>query len=298
MHNIFYSLILFVLCASNIWSQVKIKGSVIDGKYPIPGVNVIEKGQNNGSTTNIDGEFTIIVSDTNSTLIFQSIGYEYKEIGLEGKTEVQIILKPQCERDWFDAQSFEIYAVSGLLNTPVGGQLKFSFPVFFSQTTLWTGIRYQTDFDRNNLLNGEIGIHHLFVTCNFDADIISNYRKFSLEGENEVESISIEPNLNFKKFKFIIGYGMINYNGTETNNSQNSTGPIFGLGTWIGRPFNLSLVAKASIYKNITEYNGEIRRQFKRIETFGRFYKLETITEFSLGIGYNFTYRFKKQKID
>ncbi len=72
----------------------KITGIVKDaGGETLPGVNVMEKGTTNGSITNIDGRYTINVSDDNATLVFSYIGYATREIPLDGKTTIDITLE-------------------------------------------------------------------------------------------------------------------------------------------------------------------------------------------------------------
>lgn len=59
---------------------------------PIVGANVVEKGTTNGSITNMNGEFTISVSEY-ATLQVSYIGYISQEIQIKNRTQLQIILK-------------------------------------------------------------------------------------------------------------------------------------------------------------------------------------------------------------
>lgn len=70
-----------------------IKGTVRsnDGTT-MPGVSVVLKGSTNGTTTNIDGKYSVSVP-LNSTLIFSFIGFETTEVLVDGKTEVDVTLK-------------------------------------------------------------------------------------------------------------------------------------------------------------------------------------------------------------
>lgn len=71
-----------------------IKGKVTDGNgESLPGANIIEKGTSNGTTTNIDGEFTILVSDSNDALSVSFIGYNNQDVALNGQTSVVIVLE-------------------------------------------------------------------------------------------------------------------------------------------------------------------------------------------------------------
>ncbi|MCQ2252874.1 MAG: mucoidy inhibitor MuiA family protein [Bacteroidales bacterium] len=60
---------------------------------PLPGVNVIEKGTNNGTITDLDGEFSLRMNNINNKIQFQFIGYESQEA--EPGEKMQIYLKEE-----------------------------------------------------------------------------------------------------------------------------------------------------------------------------------------------------------
>ncbi|MDO5971943.1 TonB-dependent receptor [Flavivirga aquimarina] len=61
--------------------QQQISGTVTDTNgQPIPGVNVLEKGTNNGVYTDFDGTFSITLQNQNSTLVLSYIGFITKEV--------------------------------------------------------------------------------------------------------------------------------------------------------------------------------------------------------------------------
>ena len=65
-------------------NKVEVKGKVIDvfDKSPLPGVNVVEKGTNNGTVTDVDGNFTLEV-DKGSELVIAFIGYLSEELKID-----------------------------------------------------------------------------------------------------------------------------------------------------------------------------------------------------------------------
>jgi iron complex outermembrane receptor protein len=69
------------LAAFSYGQQITIKGTVTDGAdgTTLIGVSVIEKGTTNGTTTDIDGNYTLTV-DQGITLVFSYIGYDNIEI--------------------------------------------------------------------------------------------------------------------------------------------------------------------------------------------------------------------------
>ena len=72
--------------------DVIINGTVTDQNgAPIPGVTVLVKGTTKGTTTDLDGFYTIIVSE-NSTLVYSFIGYVTQEVSLGNKDLIDITL--------------------------------------------------------------------------------------------------------------------------------------------------------------------------------------------------------------
>lgn len=66
--------------------------SMEDGE-PLPGVNVIEKGTNNGAVTDLDGNYSIEVQQ-GATLVFSSIGFVREEVGIGGRSVVNLAMSP------------------------------------------------------------------------------------------------------------------------------------------------------------------------------------------------------------
>jgi TonB-linked SusC/RagA family outer membrane protein len=61
--------------------QITLSGKIIDENgVPLPGANVIEKGTTNGVVTDLDGNFSISVSNNSSVVAISYIGYKSKEI--------------------------------------------------------------------------------------------------------------------------------------------------------------------------------------------------------------------------
>ena len=91
---------LLFLCTNNINAQNKtISGTITDGDLggPLPGATVLVKGTTNGASTDFDGKFTLSSVSPNATLVVSYIGYIKQEINLNGKTSVNVILKPDLQ---------------------------------------------------------------------------------------------------------------------------------------------------------------------------------------------------------
>lgn len=71
----------------------KITGIVTDEQHlPMPGVNVKIKGTNIGTTTDLNGKYSINADD-NTTLVFTFVGYDKKEVVINGGNEYNVQLK-------------------------------------------------------------------------------------------------------------------------------------------------------------------------------------------------------------
>lgn len=75
-------------------AQLSVSGKVIssEDQSPIPGVNILVKGTNSGTITNVSGEYTISVSSSNEVLVFSFVGFNMQEVPVEGRSIIDITL--------------------------------------------------------------------------------------------------------------------------------------------------------------------------------------------------------------
>ncbi|MEQ9581103.1 MAG: carboxypeptidase-like regulatory domain-containing protein, partial [Arenibacter sp.] len=74
------------------FAQNSVSGNITDDSgEPLVGVNIVEKGTTNGTTTDFDGNYQISVMD-NATLVFSYIGYDTKEENASGKSVINVTL--------------------------------------------------------------------------------------------------------------------------------------------------------------------------------------------------------------
>jgi TonB-linked SusC/RagA family outer membrane protein len=71
---------------------IEITGTVTDNSMSLPGVNIVEKGTNNGTMTDFDGNYTI-QTPSNAVLVISYMGYATKEIEVNGQTNIDIVLE-------------------------------------------------------------------------------------------------------------------------------------------------------------------------------------------------------------
>lgn len=73
--------------------QQVIKGTVVnDEGVPLPGVTIQIKDTQTGTITNFDGEFSLEAEPT-AILVFSYIGYKTKEIPIQGRSNIKVILE-------------------------------------------------------------------------------------------------------------------------------------------------------------------------------------------------------------
>ena len=77
---------------------VTVKGVVKDKTgEPVIGANVVEKGTTNGATTDLDGNFSVTLQNTNSPLVISFVGYKSQEVRPNGKGALTIVLEEDSE---------------------------------------------------------------------------------------------------------------------------------------------------------------------------------------------------------
>lgn len=76
-------------------SQESVEGRVIDADTgdPLPGVNILVKGTTTGTSTDGDGNFQLTVDNLQATLVVTFIGYQRQEVALNGRSNVEVLLK-------------------------------------------------------------------------------------------------------------------------------------------------------------------------------------------------------------
>jgi TonB-linked SusC/RagA family outer membrane protein len=77
-------------------TEQTVKGKVIDEKGAgLPGVSILVKGAQRGTSTNADGGFQLEVPGSSSVLVFSYVGYQSKEITVGNQTNINLSLNPE-----------------------------------------------------------------------------------------------------------------------------------------------------------------------------------------------------------
>ena len=97
MKQKFVTFMLALLATTALFAQNKtVRGTVSDAQGPAIGVSVMEKGTQNGVTTDLDGNYVITVKP-GATLVFSSIGYATQEIAVGSQSVINVVLKEDTE---------------------------------------------------------------------------------------------------------------------------------------------------------------------------------------------------------
>ncbi|MBE9490997.1 MAG: SusC/RagA family TonB-linked outer membrane protein, partial [Bacteroidetes bacterium] len=97
--NVLIIFLFFIFNFVQLSAQVQVTGTVTSSEdsQKIPGVSIVVKGTSTGSVTDFSGNYSIAVPSSGTTLIFSSVGMETKEITIDGKTVINIILNPDLQ---------------------------------------------------------------------------------------------------------------------------------------------------------------------------------------------------------
>ena len=88
------SFVVAVFWATTAMADIVVKGVVADDSgLPIPGANVTElNSKSNGTITNVDGQYSIVVKGPKSVLRFSFIGYTKEDVTVGNKTQIDVQL--------------------------------------------------------------------------------------------------------------------------------------------------------------------------------------------------------------
>ena len=80
-------------------AQIQVSGKVLDEQSrPLPGVSITIAGTSIGTMTDVNGKYVLNISDSDAgkALSFSFIGYEKQDIPINGKTTINVNMKPDA----------------------------------------------------------------------------------------------------------------------------------------------------------------------------------------------------------
>lgn len=78
-------------------AQMTVSGTVTDGEMPLPGVNILVQGTNNGTTTDFDGNYTLTDVDEDAVLVFSFLGFSQQEISVDGRDTINVTMQEDAD---------------------------------------------------------------------------------------------------------------------------------------------------------------------------------------------------------
>ena len=95
-----FLLVSFLFLASNVWAQDRtISGNVTsdDDGSGLPGVNVILQGTTVGTTTDVNGSYSLDIPSDGGTLVFSFIGLASQEVEVGARSVVDVVMSSDVE---------------------------------------------------------------------------------------------------------------------------------------------------------------------------------------------------------
>lgn len=87
--KVLFGIFFYLLIPWHAYAQDNLTGTVLDnGKKPVPGATVMEKGTKNGTTTNSAGKFSLKLIKPDAIVEVKMVGYLPKELSAAGKTSL------------------------------------------------------------------------------------------------------------------------------------------------------------------------------------------------------------------
>src|SRR5687767_13307472 len=82
-----WTFLIVLIAEDGVAQSSTISGKVTEGADPLPGVSILVKGRNTGTTTDANGEFTL-QAPSDAVLVLSFIGYKTKEVPVNNRTYI------------------------------------------------------------------------------------------------------------------------------------------------------------------------------------------------------------------
>jgi len=78
--------------------SILVTGQIVDSDgQPLPGTNILVKGTSNGTTTDVDGKFSLNVDNEDAVLVISFIGYLSQEIRVGSQTNITVTMEADVQ---------------------------------------------------------------------------------------------------------------------------------------------------------------------------------------------------------
>ena len=88
-------LLALLVVSTAMLAQTRVTGTIYedDGTTPMIGATVMQKGTTNGTSTDVDGKFSLRVTGNNPVLVINSVGYTKQEVKVSGGKPITVTMK-------------------------------------------------------------------------------------------------------------------------------------------------------------------------------------------------------------
>lgn len=92
---LFATLTLLFATAGTALAQQDVSGTVTDAadNQPIPGVNIVVEGTTTGTTTDVEGQYSLTVPGPDATLVFSFVGYQSESVTVGDQSTINVQLQ-------------------------------------------------------------------------------------------------------------------------------------------------------------------------------------------------------------
>lgn len=291
-------ILISIFVGGSVHAQGIIVGRVLEihSRQPVPGVTIMVAGSSLGASSATDGKFSIQIPRDTCKLMVQCVGYEPQSINARVDDSTRIFVKVQCNIDFFHRRSVELSIYTGVINTPLGGNMKLLFPYVFKAKNMLPAPRIEVGYQmggRDYQQRATIALDELFVNCDFDISLLSNFQKIHLAQEPldfERYTLGVKrlPINGSFRLPIYLGAGLMNYRTESVLNKKIG----FELGTQklIFRHQYILLAGKIAWWQSFWQYQASIEKDATRYSLAAEFNIIKGYQEVNLRIGYKFSY--------
>lgn len=100
MRKLSFIIVLMLFAGFQAMAQMQISGKVTNAETgePIPGVSIFLKSQQTvGTTTDMDGNYSVEVPSNGETLVYTFVGMQQKQVSIDGRSTINVSLQPSVQ---------------------------------------------------------------------------------------------------------------------------------------------------------------------------------------------------------
>ncbi len=182
--------------------QTSVKGKIVSSEdgLGLPGVNVLIKGTTVGTVSDMDGNYTLSVNETDAVLVFSFIGHDTQEVAVGSQSTINITLAPNS------------IMLEGTVITALGIEKKPRGLTYSAQQLDGDKLNRSKDANMINALAGKSA----GVVINKSASGVGGSAKVTIRGNRSATG-------NNQPLYVIDGIPMLNSSGTQPVTSVGGT---------------------------------------------------------------------------